>query len=214
MAPAEDLEDLLAGIDEEEQKNLRPLIEEVYVGFAVLGPTAAALAIGPEEPEPEPPPREWLAAMRRENPVDPYMQRWREEGGAVPPVIARCLGDEGCRMLARGLTGNRDSTGDEILTIHIPSRVRYALEKAEREASERAGDLVLAEEACAQQVASEVERREQLEESEADAWREWERMHVELAVAKAQVTALHEVISRNFLNKKASELSTKHTMQS
>jgi hypothetical protein len=103
---------------------------------------------------------------------------------------------------------------DEILTIHIPSLVRYALEKAEREASEHAGDLVLAEEACAQQVASEVERREQLEESEADAWREWERMHVELAVAKAQVTALHEVISRNFLNKKASELSTKHTMQS
>ena len=58
----------------------------------------------------------------------PYMQRWRREGGAVPPVIARRLGEEGCRMLADELAHCRDATGDEILTIFIPGMVKGLLE--------------------------------------------------------------------------------------
>eukprot|EP00966_Prymnesium_polylepis_P176605 4088994-Prymnesium_polylepis.1 len=45
------------------------------------------------------------------------MQKWRREGGAVPPVIAESLGEEGSRMLARELAHHRDCSGDEILQI-------------------------------------------------------------------------------------------------
>ena len=214
---AEDLEGLLADIDANEQDFIRPLQQEIYVGFVELGPTESALAIGPESPEPEsPPPGGWLAAERRE---DPVWQRWREEGGAVPHAIARRLGDEGCRLLARELSLFPKAPGEEILTIHIPSILKHVLEnvlpEAEREARDTVvrarQDLALEQEACAieireadaRQATAEARAMAQLDEAEAreeEAWREWELMHVELAEAKAQVTALHDVISRNFKN--------------
>ena len=174
----------LAAIDATERQALDAPNKEVYVGFwelgaggsealapaAALPPHAAVLAIGPEEPEPEPVPPEVLDRWEQED--RPNFSRWRHEGGPMPPHIARCLGEEGCRMLARELAYNRDATGSEILEIFIPSLVKGLLARCAREEQYHAAELQLVREAL------EEERREvaRAQASEREAEDELDRM--------------------------------------
>ena len=172
----------LAAIDATERQALDAPNKEVYVGFwelgaggseafapaAALPPHAAVLAIGPEEPEPEPVPPEVLDRWEQED--RPNFSRWRHEGGPMPPHIARCLGEEGCRMLARELAYNRDATGSEILEIFIPGLVKSLLARCAREEQYYAEDLQRVREECDAEVA-----RAQASEAEwiADACDDW-----------------------------------------
>ena len=145
----------LAAIDATERQALDAPNKEVYVGFwelgagggealapaAALPPHAAVLAVGPEEPEPEPVPPEVLDRWEQED--RPHFSRWRHEGGPMPPHIARCLGEEGCRMLARELVHFRDATGSEILEIFIPGLVKSLLARCAREEQYHAEELQL-----------------------------------------------------------------------
>ena len=88
----------------------------------------------------------------------------------MPPHIARCLGEEGCRMLARELAYHRDATGKEILEIFIPGLVRSLLARCAREEQYHAEELQHVREECAAEVA-----RAQASEAEwiADACGDW-----------------------------------------
>ena len=214
-ADAADLPKRLAAIDAAEQQALSAPNTEVYVGFwelgagsaealapaAALPANAAVLAIGPEEPEPEGVPPEWEAAHyeQTQEEAHPYMQKWRREGGAVPPVIARCLGEEGSRLLARSLACNRDATGDEILQVLIPGLVGGLIAEQERERREHADELALVREEGKLEAAALHVRIDDLRESEQIAREEREQMHIELVEAIAKQAALHDVITRNIL---------------
>ena len=127
------------------------------------------------------------------------MQKWRREGGAVPPVIARCLGEEGSRLLARSLACNRDATGDEILQVLIPGLVGGLIAEQERERREHADELALVREEGKLEAAALHVRIDDLRESEQIAREEREQMHIELVEAIAKQAALHDVITRNIL---------------
>ena len=173
--------EVLAAIDAAEQQALNAPNKEVYVGFwelgggggealapaAALPPHAAVLAVGPEEPEPEPVPYELLDRWEEEG--RPHFCRWRHEGGPVPPHIARCLGEEGCRMLARELVHFRDATGSEILEIIIPGLVKSLLARCAREEQYHAEELQhLREELEAER--QEVARAQASEREATENW--------------------------------------------
>ena len=125
------------------------------------------------------------------------MRKWRTEGGAVPPLIARCLGEEGSRKLARELEWHRDCTGDEILTIIIPSIVKHVMADREREAKEYAEDLQMERDVWAREIAQYKQETEHRKQSEEQAWNEWEKMSLEVAEANASVRTMHDVIARH-----------------
>ena len=201
----------LESINTNERVRIGKLNQEAYINLHEYTVTAVAaaettvgpakLAIGAEEPEPEPVPLEDADGeySRQQQEAHPHMQRWRREGGAVPPMIARCLGEEGCRLLARKLTHNRDATGDEILTIFIPGLVRSLLERSAREARWHADELQAVRAECASDVARAQSRVEEVQEFEAQAWKESEDMQERVAAANAREAVLREIVERNLL---------------
>ena len=166
---------------------------EALVPATALPSHAAVLAVGPEEPEVEDVPPEVRDRWEEED--RPHLCRWRREGGPVPPHIARCLGEEGCRMLARELAYHRDATGNEILEIFIPGLVKSLLARCVREQEEHAEDLKQVREDCARAEASEAEWHKDWQEM-----RESELQARQSALeAKARESALREIVERNLL---------------
>ena len=194
-------------IDADERVRINKLNHEVYINLHEYTVTAVAatettevrLAIGPEEPaEPEPDERrnfeqEYFELQEESR---PYMQRWRREGGAVPPAIARCLGEDGCRMLADKLTHCRDATGDEILTIFIPGMVKGLLERCAREEQWHADELQAVRAECATDVAGAESRAV---EDLHDCERECDELEARLAKANARADVYREIVERNLL---------------
>ena len=194
----------LAAIDAAEQKALNAPNKEIYVGFWELGagagealPPAAALpshaavlAVAPEEPEPEPVPSDVLDRWEEED--RPRLCRWRREGGPVPAHVAQCLGEEGCRMLARDLVGHTEVTGYEILEIFIPRLVNNLVARCARVEMEHAEDLQCVREECDAEVA-------RAQASEAEWHEDWQLMRTSELEANARVGVLREIIERNLL---------------
>ena len=201
------LADALKIIDADERVRINKLNHEIYINLHEYTVTAVAatettevrLVVGPEEPESEPEESRDFDAeyWQLQEETRPYMQRWRREGGAVPPAIARRLGEDGCRMLADELTHCRDATGDEILTIFIPGMVKGLLERCAREEQWHADELQAVRAECATDVAGAESRAV---EDLHDCERECDEFEARLAKANARADVYREIVERNLLN--------------
>ena len=83
----------------------------------------------------------------------------------MPPMIARCLGEQGSRLLARSLVRNRDATGDEILQIIIPGLVGELAAERERVLREHVDELAFVREEGKLEAAALQVRIDELQES-------------------------------------------------
>ena len=193
----------LKAIDVDERVRIDVLNHEIYVNLHEYTVTAVAaaettevrLVIGPEEPESENDESNIDVAAeysRLQEETRPYMQRWRREGGAVPPAIARRLGEEGCSMLAHELTHFRDATGDEILTIFIPGMVKGLLDRCAREERFHTEELQAVRVECATDASRSVEDLH-------DCERECDKLEARLAKANARADVYREIVERNLL---------------
>ena len=196
-----ELSEKLAAIDVREAKELDLLGREDYVGFRELGPVAPQPDVTPV-----PAPRvlsskmteEQLANMATEEEEAEYdaaraqMAQWRLRGGPLPPEIAQCLGEEGCRIVAPKTENGW--TGDEILQISIPHLVRHLLSERVRQQESHEGDLALEREHCESRVASAQEWQETWKDMHGEVLEESDRLRVELAKAEARMEELRDVI--------------------
>ena len=99
-------------------------------------------------------------------------------------------------MLARELVHCRDDTGDEILTIFIPSIVKGLLERCARDERSHADELQAVRSECARDVASAESRAT---EDLHDCERECDELESRLAKANARADVYREIVERNLL---------------
>ena len=99
---------------------------------------------------------------------------------------------EGSELVRGDVTA--DATGDEVLQVLIPLRVKRLLEERAEQACYHAEDLALEREEHAREVASLRRSAKEASDAEEHAWREWQRMKLEAAEAQAREAALREVL--------------------